>query len=153
MRPVFGVQNAQPQILNSYFESSEKVLSEIAILQEKVTCSRRKVSAILARKGQIVMSSHNGPISEELSDCKRCQSTAKHQIATECAFDHAEARCCRTALPGDTLFTSTSPCGGCAQLIIQAGIATVLYLEQYPDSRPLEQLLLSGVSIYHIKEN
>ncbi|MCM2450866.1 hypothetical protein HGO36_12005, partial [Agrobacterium vitis] len=83
-------------------------------------------------------------------DCGRCRILGGLEAMPTCSFEHAEARSCLEALPGDTLLTSTSPCSECAALILQKGIGTVLYLDAYPDLAPVMMLTASGVSIYQV---
>ncbi len=43
------------------------------------------------------------------------------------------------------MYTTMSPCIDCAKLMINAGVSTVIYLEEYRDTAPLD--LLSDLDI------
>lgn len=45
------------------------------------------------------------------------------------------------------LYCTHSPCNDCAKLIINAGIARVIYVKKYRDAKPLDLLQLAGVKI------
>ena len=70
---------------------------------------------------------------------------------THCTAVHAEQRAIRssglTSLEGCHLYSTTFPCFLCAEEIIQANIAKVVYVEPYPDSRAEELLRDHGVVI------
>src|SRR5690606_17847421 len=51
------------------------------------------------------------------------------------------------ALRGATVYTTCSPCIDCAKLLINAGIARVVYEESYRDLRGLKLLKSSGVVV------
>lgn len=146
------IKNLPQSSLDSYFESGKGILLHLDHLIQQVSCRRRKVGAILARNRKVVASAHNGPAAYDQNDCRRCRISGMSTVMPACSFDHAEARSCSGALPGDTLLTSTSPCPECAALILQKGISTVFYLEGYLDLTPVTMLVASGVTVYHLTQ-
>lgn len=99
-----------------------------------------KVGAVLLRDGQVVGKGHN----EQLLPETKSNDDSKEII-------HAEIKVLPEAKSGDYLLTTTSPCGDCAEKIVEAGIGRVVYLEPYhtPEraKEPLEFLKDNGVQI------
>jgi deoxycytidylate deaminase len=48
---------------------------------------------------------------------------------------------------GGVLYTTTFPCAQCAEKIIQAGIAKVVFTESYPDPYGAERLRLGQIEL------
>jgi dCMP deaminase len=142
------------------------------LAEERATCSRAQVGAVIAREGRIISSGYNGTP----SGMKHCQHETKHDVdcaqrqyrtyrfngetyfsKCDCVVSypckdsvHAErnavyfaARHGHATLGAD-MYCTHSPCVDCAQAIIQAGIATVYYQELY-GSQGLELLQAAGV--------
>lgn len=117
-------------------------------LRKRGTCRRGTTGAIIAHNGRPISTGYNGPTggSPHCSDrycdisqpCKRSVHAeanaivfaARHGIATE----------------GCTLYTTIAPCYNCAQLIVNAGISKVIYLERYRDRDGLILLKKSQIS-------
>ena len=133
------------------FGNSWLIFTELQNICRTSRCARRKVAAILVRDGLPIAGYQNGPMWAALNTCVRCQRTRTLQASHPCAFEHAEARCCAHANPGDMLLTTTSPCLDCARLIIRSGISTVVYLDTYSDVVPLDLLASSGVVLCHAR--
>ncbi|MBO5688911.1 MAG: cytidine deaminase, partial [Lentisphaeria bacterium] len=73
---------------------------------------------------------------------------------SECLCSHAEenaivqAACYGIAVKGATLYTTFSPCLQCAKMIINAGIAEVIYFQHYTiDDISLALLREAGVVV------
>jgi deoxycytidylate deaminase len=147
------VQPLSREELGSFFEAGQQILSQVDNLIRQVSCRRRSVAAILARNRRVIASAHNGPAANDKNDCGRCRISGTLQVMPACIFDHAEARSCLEALPGDTLLTSTSPCAECATIILRKQIGTVLYLEAYSDLSPVLKLISGGMSVFQITKS
>ncbi len=152
MSQISDIPNLSPGRLSSYFEVGDGIRSQLDNLMQQVSCRRRRVAAILGRNRKVIASAHNGPMANDPNDCGRCRISGMLKVMPACTFDHAEARSCSEALPGDILLTSTSPCPECAALILQKRIGTVLYLEAYPDLAPVLKLMAGGVSVYQVTQ-
>ena len=51
------------------------------------------------------------------------------------------------SIDGATLYCTHQPCGICAKMIVNAGIARVVYNEGYPDAFAVEMLNEGGVKL------
>lgn len=49
------------------------------------------------------------------------------------------------------MLVSTSPCVGCAKLIVSKGISDVFFIERYVDKTPLRILRSAGVAVREVK--
>lgn len=112
------------------------------------TCSRLHVGAVIALDRRILSTGYNGAPSgtrhcqhEEENLAGRSCNTAVHAEANAIAFAAKHG----VSVAGATLFTTHSPCQSCAHLIINSGIAGVVYNEQYRDRTPLDTLRFADV--------
>lgn len=109
------------------------------------TCLRRSVGAVLVRDKHILATGYNGAPRglahcAELGGCYRDQhgipSGQRHEV---CRGAHAEQNAIAQAArfgvetDGATLFITNHPCVICAKILINAGIARIVYAEGYPD--------------------
>lgn len=98
---------------------------------ERSVCKRNKVGVVIttADMRQVISFGYNGPARQLPHE--RCRA-----VEGACGCIHAETNAlvmARQCLEGCTIFTTVSPCLNCAQLIIQAGITQVMYMEPYRD--------------------
>lgn len=146
----------------------DSMLMEMAkVVSSRATCSRQSVGVVVAREGRVLVTGYNGAPAgmkhcKHVCDCDpdyegvRIASGSKaHSITCEvnrpCETSvHAECNAIAYAarygvsLAGAELFTTFSPCLSCAQLIINAGIARVVYGGLHRDRRGLD-LLQNGI--------
>lgn len=135
---------------------------------EQSTCSRISVGCVIALDGRTLSSGFNGaprgmPHCEHACDCVVAHyplsSHANFEHEPDCASGpdncvavHAEANAIAFAarhgitLLGSTLYTTLTPCVKCAQLIINAGVATVAWRTIYRDVSGLDLVVASGIS-------
>lgn len=107
--------------------------------------SDRQVGAIITRDKRILTTGYNGAPSgirscKEKGECMRSRlgiaSGTRHEL---CYAVHAEQNAIIQAakmgvsLQGATLYCTHQPCSICAKMIINSGIARVVYKEGYPD--------------------
>jgi len=132
----------------------DEVFMEIAYTWAKrATCLRRRVGAVIAKDKQQLTAGYNGaprgvPHCAELGGCLReklkIPSGQRHEI---CRGTHAEQNAITQAakfgigIEGGTLYCNTFPCVICTKMILNAGIATVVYDSDYDD--PLSKEILS----------
>lgn len=134
---------------------------------ERSTCERMHVGCVLELEGRILTTGYNGapagmdhcdhtctcPIGpmmtrEKLIHAGVCASVKPCRIAV-----HAEANAIAfaarhgIALVGARLFTTMAPCYACSQLIINAGVSTVIYDDPYRDMTGVELLVAAGVTV------
>lgn len=115
-------------------------------------CKRRQVGALLVKDKMIISDGYNGTPSGFENKCEDENNTTKPYVL------HAEANAItkvaksNNSSEGSTLYITTSPCIECAKLIIQAGIARVVYSEKYRITDGLELLDRAEVELLHIAE-
>ena len=117
------------------------------IWAENSYCKRRQVGALLVKNKTIISDGYNGtPTGFE----NICEDETGH---TYPYVLHAEANAITKIArsgnnsEGATLYVTTSPCIECAKLIIQAGIARVVYSENYRLADGLELLKAAGITV------
>lgn len=110
------------------------------------TCSRLQVGAVLARDDRIVALGYNG--------APKGQVHCLHLDNSPCLVSsHAEENvihfAARHGLPtlGTEMYVTHAPCGACSRGIINAGVVTVYYGDEYRDSRGLDFLRTAGVAL------
>ncbi|MDR1621546.1 MAG: cytidine/deoxycytidylate deaminase family protein [Synergistaceae bacterium] len=108
------------------------------------TCLRRQVGAVVTRGRQIVSTGYNGAPSGTAhcleTGCLReilgVPSGERHEM---CRGSHAEANAIAQAArmgiatDGAALYCTHEPCSLCTKVILNAGIARVVYMYPYPD--------------------
>lgn len=124
----------------------------------------RKIGAIIVQNKRIIATGYNGapagvPSCVERGECLRRKlnipSGTRHEL---CYAIHAEQNALIQAarlgvsVEGGTVYCTHQPCVICAKLIINAGIAKVVYGEGYPDEFSLELFRLAGVPIVRYGE-
>lgn len=130
------------------------------------TCDRKQVGAIITWMGRCVSWGYNGappgaphcednhhgwigqPVVDEYEGRVLIDPVEKYGCRNA---THAEANALAFAARqgistvGGTLYVTLSPCENCARLLLAAGIAEVIYLEEYRDRRGIEILTAAGV--------
>lgn len=128
------------------------------LVAQRGTCSRAQVGAIIARDGRVLVTGYNGPPSSlpHCTDPDGCTDLDRGNPSGCIRSVHAEANCIAFAArhgistDGTDLFCTHTPCLGCAELIINAGIQAVYYCTDYR-IRDGERLLRSaGVDIIQL---
>lgn len=113
---------------------------EIAeIISKRSICSRKKVGAVLIKNNRIIATGYNGTlphVDNEYALDKDGKSRTVHAEANIISF------CARNGISteGCTIYVTLSPCEKCAEMMVQAGISKVLYLEEYRDTTGVEVL-------------
>lgn len=115
-------------------------------------CRRRHVAAVIVKDRRIISTGYNGaPRGIKNCDaggCPRCNSDVPSGTALEeCICCHGEENAIVQAayhgisVKGATLYTTFSPCLLCAKMIINAGIAEVVYGERYTIDATAQRIL------------
>lgn len=115
------------------------------------TCARKSVGAILVKDKRILSTGYNGAPAG-LRHCDHegggdmlhghcLRSTHAEQNALVQAARHG------TAIDGSTFYCTASPCLTCAKLLINAGIARVVFADAYPDEHAVAMLREAGVEL------
>ena len=108
----------------------------------------KKVGAVLVHPSGLVSFSYNGTVPGS------CNCTTDEDGKTLDSVLHAEhnaiMKVCRTALSttGSTIYTTLSPCMGCAKMIYSGGVCRVVYEEPYKHGQEaLNFLRQSGILV------
>lgn len=122
---------------DEYFMNIAKVVSL------RSNCLKRKVAAVIVRDKRIISTGYNGTprgvTNCNEGGCPRCNSFAKSGSGLEdCYCSHAEENSITQSayhgvnIKGSTLYTTFSPCLLCTKMIINSGIAEVIFNTDYP---------------------
>ena len=112
------------------------------VVARRGNCRRRQVAAVIVRDRRIVSTGYNGTprgiTNCDEGGCARCSSNAPSgQSLGDCICCHAEENAIvqaayhGIAVKGGTLYCTTSPCLMCTKMIINAGLAEVVYEQDY----------------------
>ena len=127
-------------------------LAMAAVWAKNSYCTRRQVGAILVRDRMIISDGYNGTPSGFENVCEDENGATKPYVL------HAEANAITKVAKssnsslGATLYITDAPCLECAKLIIQAGIARVVYTKEYRISDGVELLRKAGVRVERFEE-
>lgn len=125
----------------------EEMFLEICkVLSQRSTCQRAHVGCVITLNHRIISTGLNGPLSSDMECfgyCKK-EDPCLHAIHAEANAIYAAAKE-GISLQGATLYCNFSPCMKCAEAIIQSGIKTVVYKEEYREPSPLIRLRMAGI--------
>ncbi|MDD5723765.1 MAG: cytidine/deoxycytidylate deaminase family protein [Syntrophales bacterium] len=128
----------------------------VEFVSRRATCLRRKVGAILVRDKRILATGYNGPpagithCSEVgcLRDNMGIPSGERHEL---CRGLHAEqnaiiqAALYGVSTKGATIYCTNHPCIICSKMIINSGIVSFVYKDDYGDELAEEMLAEAGI--------
>ncbi len=144
----------------SWDEYFMQIAREVA---SRSNCIKRKVAAIIVKDKRIISTGYNGTPRKTKNcnegGCKRCNSFARSGTGlTECRCSHGEENAIVQAsyhgvsLNGATLYSTFSPCMTCSKMIINAGIAEVVFNADYPLADDATRMLKeAGVAMRQFK--
>jgi len=124
-----------------------RYLKMTKIWAENSYCNRRKVATLIVKNKMIISDGYNGTPSGFENICEDKNGLTKPYVL------HAEANAItkiaksNNSSEGATLYTTAMPCLECAKLIIQAGIARVIYATKYHNDEGLELLKRANIEI------
>ena len=142
--------------------SWDEYFMEIAkVAAKRSTCLRRQVGAVAVRDKHILATGYNGaPVG--LAHCSEVgcvraklgiPSGERHEL---CRGLHAEqnliiqAAVHGVAISGATVYCTFHPCVVCSKMLINAGIARIVFAGEYPDRLADEMLQEAGVELTRI---
>jgi len=149
------------------------------VLADTSSGIRLKVGAVLVRDNNILSTGYNalpaaidGPLEEKVymkadaggwldidyieSEWPYEDVTGRYKLVTKLEVRHAERsvlmNLCKTneSAVGATLFVTASCCKYCAIDIVDAGISTVIYKEEYRDTSGIQYLKDNGIEVIKI---
>lgn len=121
-------------------------------MSQRATCPRLSVGSVAVRDNQLLATAYNGA-PRGLPHCVDvgCDMRGGHCVRAVHAEQNivAQAAYRGTSLNGATLYTRHGFCVRCANLLIQAGIAEVVYVEEYANGTEgaLDALRASGITV------
>lgn len=135
------------------------LLSMTYLMAQRGTCSRQQNGAIIARDGRPLSCGYNGA-PRNMPHCVHAPSELSERDTsgqrTGCPTSvHAEANAVAfaarhgIALDDAWIYVTTTPCLTCAQLVINAGINTVVAHRQYRLSDGVDLLRAAGVKVLY----
>ena len=128
------------------------------LVATRATCPRPSVGAVIVRDKRILATGYNGapaglphcPPEGDQHDWPRGCTMAGHCVRSL----HAEQNCLLQAAKigvasdGATMYVTCQPCNTCAKMIINAGVARVIYEGDYPDDFSLELFKNSQMDVF-----
>ena len=114
-------------------------------------CKIKKVGCVIVKDNRIIINSWNGTITSEGNCCEIENDDGK--IVTKNTVVHAEANALSYAarkgisVNNATLYVTLSPCYECSKIIIQSGIKTVIYDEEYRIKDAIEFLRKANIEV------
>jgi dCMP deaminase len=128
----------------------------------RASCMSAKKGTIIVKDKKIISTGYNGTAKGiehcTAGGCKRC--TLRHLgkiksgvYSAPCTCAHSEENAIvqaahnGTSTKGAKLYTTFTPCNGCARMIINAGIVEVIAKVRYPDDIGTKMLKKAGVKL------
>lgn len=139
--------------------STDQYFMDMArLVASRSTCLRRTVGAVIVKDKHVLSTGYNGAPRGtrhcEETGCIRIQmnipSGTRHEL---CRGVHAEQNAVAQAayfgisVNGATIYTTTFPCSLCAKILINSGIAEIVYDEGYVDDLSKEILAETKIKI------
>jgi dCMP deaminase len=113
-------------------------LTIAAAVGQRSTCRRRKVGALLVRDRRILVTGFNGAVRGQ-PHCLEvgCDMQDGHCVRAVHAEVNAviQAALHGVSTLGSTLYCTSQPCHGCTKVLLNAGVAAVVYTDAYDDAR------------------
>lgn len=133
------------QSWNQYFMSIAKVLAM------RSSCDRAYVGAVIVNKdNRIIATGYNGSVGSKTPQCDDIGHVMRdgHCIATLHAEINCIAYCAREgiSLKDSKIYVTHFPCLNCTKALIQSGIRTIYYLDDYRmDDYALELMRINQI--------
>jgi len=115
---------------------------------------RKKVGCLIVKDGAIISDGYNGTPSGFDNTCEIYpQKGTDLGLVTKPEVLHAESNAITKLAKstqssnGATVYITVSPCLNCSKLIIQSGVARVVYKETYGDGKGIELLKKANLQV------
>jgi dCMP deaminase len=138
-------------IQNKQFLLDQRYLKMASIWAQNSYCKRRQVGALLVRDKMIISDGYNGTPSGFENNCEDENNLTYPYVL------HAEANAITkvakssNSSDGATLYVTSSPCLECSKLIIQAGIARVVFYDNYHKVDGIDLLVKANIEVVQIE--
>lgn len=133
------------QSWNEYF------MNIATVLAERSSCDRAYVGAVIVnRDNRIIATGYNGSVGSKTPQCDDIGHVMRdgHCIATLHAEINCIAYCAREGIPlkDSKIYVTHFPCLNCTKALIQSGITSIYYLDDYRmDDYAVELMKLNGI--------
>jgi dCMP deaminase len=152
------VERRKPKARPKGRPSWDAIWMEIAdAMSKRATCPRLSVGSVAVRDNQQLAAAYNGA-PRGLPHCADvgCDMRGGHCVRAVHAEQNivAQAAYRGVSLDGATLYTRHGFCVRCANLLIQAGIKEVVYVQEYANGTDgaLDALRAAGITVRRIEE-
>lgn len=115
---------------------------------------RKKVGACLVTNTGVIIPGYNGLASGGSNVCEVIYNDNYGEIlSTKPEIIHSELNCILKSAKegisclGSKIYVTLSPCLPCSEMLIQAGISEVIYLEEYRCTKGIDNLKNRGIVI------
>ncbi|WBV54952.1 dCMP deaminase family protein [Chryseobacterium daecheongense] len=135
--------------MNKFDKAYLKMAQEWAKLSY---CKRKQVGALIVKDRMIISDGYNGTPSGFENCCEDAEGKTHWYVL------HAEANAIlklaasTQSAKGATLYLTLSPCKECSKLILQAGIARLVYINEYSDDDGISFLKNHNIEIEQISD-
>ncbi|MGE8433712.1 deoxycytidylate deaminase [Chryseobacterium joostei] len=135
--------------MNKFDKAYLKMAQEWAKLSY---CKRKQVGALIVKDRMIISDGYNGTPSGFENRCEDGEGKTHWYVL------HAEANAIlklaasTQSAKGATLYLTLSPCKECSKLILQAGIARLVYINEYSDDDGISFLRNHNIEIEQISD-
>jgi dCMP deaminase len=110
----------------------------------RATCPRKQVGCVIVRDRVLLSTGYNGALrgaphcTDPVSEGGGCLMSSGHCVATVHAEANAVIQAARNGvrLEGSTVYVTLRPCFNCLKLVVGAGIARIVFAEDYGDFYP-----------------
>jgi len=120
-------------------------------IAEESYCVRLQVGSLIVKNENIISFGYNGTIKGSVNCCE--ETTPEGDLVTLKTVIHSESnaitKACKSPISTEdaTMYCTHSCCIDCAKLIIQSGISTFIYKNDYRDMHGIEFLLDCGLKV------
>ncbi|EIT85239.1 ComE operon protein 2 [Fictibacillus macauensis ZFHKF-1] len=129
-------------------------MAQSHLLAMRSTCTRLEVGATIVRDKRIIAGGYNGSISGGVHCIDEgCYVIDGHCVRTIHAEMNAILQCAKFGVPveGAEMYVTHFPCLHCCRTIIQSGIKTLYYANDYKNHPyAIEQFREAGLTVKHV---
>lgn len=133
----------------------EYYMNLAVVAAQRATCERRKVGCVIVNNFKIVGTGYNGSArgSDECEGQDICMNGGLGCQRTIHAELNAILNSGGESVKGGVLYVTTQPCFNCAKVIVQAGIGSVIYLDEYRCHSGINFLKQNSIEVNRIEES
>lgn len=115
-------------------------------ISQESYCERLQVGALIVKEGNIISYGYNGNLSGFPNVCEENNVTLESVLHAE---SNAITKACKSPISTERaiMYCTHACCVHCAKLIIQSGITTFVYMQDYRDRSGLELLVAAGLDV------